>query len=257
MNSIFQRVRIVLVEPSHPGNIGGTARAMKTMGLEHLVLVNPVRYPDPQADWRAAGAMDVLDNAVVVPDVATAVAGCHYVIGTSTRARAIPWPTVLAKDVGPLLTEQAPDAQIAILFGREDSGLSNEELQGCHTHLQIPSSKTYGSLNLAMAVQVVTYEIFQHLEQPTIAVSAEGQLVQSDAGGIGQRIWDKDPATGEQVDQMMAHLQRVMEASGFVDPASPGHTVTRLRRLFMRHQLDDTEVQILRGLLKAVENRLK
>ena len=99
LNSLFQRLRIVLVEPSHPGNIGGSARAMKTMGLERLVLVNPARFPDPQADWRAAGAMDVLDSAQVVADVSAAVAGCHYVVGTSTRARAIPWPAVLARDL--------------------------------------------------------------------------------------------------------------------------------------------------------------
>ncbi len=257
MNTLFQRIRIVLVEPSHPGNIGGTARAMKTMGLHRLVLVNPARYPDPQADWRAAGAMDVLDGAKVVTDVAEAIADCHYVIGTSTRARAIPWPAVLAKDLGPVLAEQAPDAEIAILFGREDSGLSNDELQRCHTHLQIPSSKEYGSLNLAMAVQVICYEVFQYMEQAFVQVSADSQLVQDEVSAIGQRIWDKDPASGVQMDKLLEHLQEVMVATGFVDPANPGNTVTRLRRLFMRQQLDETEVQILRGMLKSVQRRIK
>ena len=227
------------------------------MGLHQLVLVNPARYPDPQADWRAAGAMDVLDGARVVTDVTEAIADCHYVIGTSTRARAIPWPAVLAKDLGPGLVEQAQDAEIAILFGREDSGLSNDELQRCHTHLQIPSSKEYGSLNLAMAVQVICYEIFQYMEQTSVQVSADSQLVQEEVSAIGRRIWDKEPASGVQMDKLIEHLEQVMVASGFVDPANPGNTVTRLRRLFMRQQLDETEVQILRGMLKAVQRRMK
>ena len=256
LSSLFQRIRIVLVEPSHPGNIGGTARAMKTMGLHQLVLVNPARFPDPQADWRAAGAMDVLDGAQVVNDVSAAVAGCHYVVGTSTRARAIPWPAMLAKDLGKVLTEQAEDAEVAILFGREDSGLTNEELQRCHTHLQIPSSKEYGSLNLAMAVQVVCYEIFQYLEKTSIQVSAEGKQDQSQIQGLGNRIWDKEPASGQQIDGLMAHLESLMVQSEFIGADNPGQTVTRLRRLFMRQQLDETEVQILRGLLKAIQGKM-
>ena len=255
LNSLFQRLRIVLVEPSHPGNIGGSARAMKTMGLERLVLVNPARFPDPQADWRAAGAMDVLDSAQVVADVATALEGCHYVVGTSTRARAIPWPAVLARDLGPVLTEQAPEAEIAILFGREDSGLTNEELQRCHTHLQIPSSKVYGSLNLAMAVQVICYEIFQHLEKTPIQIAGETKQADSALVGRGSRIWDKEPATGQQLDGLLEHFEALAVKSGFVDADKPGNTLTRLRRLFMRQQLDETEVQILRGLLRAIAEK--
>ena len=255
LNSLFQRIRIVLVEPSHPGNIGGTARAMKTMGLERLVLVKPARFPDPQADWRAAGAADVLDAALVVSDVATAVSDCHYVVGTSTRARAIPWPAVLARDIGPVLTQQAPEAEIAILFGREDSGLSNEELQRCHTHLQIPSSRVYGSLNLAMAVQVICYEIFQHLESTEIQISGDTKQEDTVLSGLGSRIWDKDPATGQQLDGLVAHLESLAVESGFVNAQKSGNTLTRLRRLFMRQQLDETEVQILRGLLRAIEGK--
>ena len=256
LSSLFQRIRIVLVEPSHPGNIGGTARGMKTMGLNQLVLVNPARFPDPQADWRAAGAMEVLDSAVVVNDVSAAVAGCHYVVGTSTRARAIPWPAILAKDLGMVLTEQAEDAEIAILFGREDSGLTNDELQRCHTHLQIPSSKVYGSLNLAMAVQVVCYEIFQYLEKTSIQVSSESKQEQSQLSGLGSRIWDKEPASVQQIDGLMAHLEALMVQSAFIEANNPGQTVTRLRRLFMRQQLDETEVQILRGLFKAIQSKM-
>lgn len=257
MSTLFDRIRIVLVEPSHPGNIGGAARAMKTMGLHHLALVKPARFPDPQADWRAAGAMDVLDSASVVADVSAAVAGCHYVVGTSTRARAIPWPAILAKDLGAALTGQPTEGQIAILFGREDSGLSNEELQRCHTHLQIPSSKEYGSLNLAMAVQVVCYEIFQHLEDVQIQTTSGADQDQTLMPGQGSRIWDKDPASGQQVDGVLEHLEQLMVQSQFIERDNPGNTVARLRRLFMRAQLDETEVQILRGLLKSLQQKMR
>ena len=134
---MLDRIRIVLVEPRHPGNIGSAARAMKTMNINQLVLVEPARFPDPQADWRAAGAVDVLDRATLVSSVAEAIADCHVVVGTSTRSRHIPWPVVLAKDVAKYLAEQPTNAAIAILFGREDSGLTNEELQLCNCHLQI------------------------------------------------------------------------------------------------------------------------
>ena len=237
--------------PRHPGNIGSAARAMKTMGIEQLVLVNPARFPDPQADWRAAGAMDVLDQAVVVADVGAAVAGCNLLVGTSTRSRHIPWPVVRAKDIAPYLAEQPDTSSMAILFGREDSGLTNEELQLCDCHLQIPSSSVYGSLNLAMAVQVVCYELFQHGD-----ANAGDALDAQGATSGPQRIWDRPPATQKQFESMVDHLQQTLEKSGFVDPEAPGHTLTRLRRLLARHQLDETEVQILRGVLKHLNLRL-
>ena len=208
---MLDRIRIVLVEPRHPGNIGSAARAMKTMGINQLVLVNPARFPDPQADWRAAGAMDVLDKAIVVDDVASAVADCHVLVGTSTRSRHIPWPVVMAKEIAPYLAAQPDSASMAILFGREDSGLTNEELQLCHSHLQIPSSPIYGSLNLAMAVQVVCYELFQHVEanqaasdsSPENAVQGSG----ADTGG-SQRIWDRPPAPSNSSNQCLSICSR-------------------------------------------------
>ena len=253
---VLDRIRIVLVEPSHPGNIGGAARAMKTMGMNQLVLVNPGRFPDPQADWRAAGAMDVLDEAVVVDDLATALDGCRFVVGTSTRMRSIPWPVISAKELGSVLAEQPRDSEIAVLFGREDSGLSNEELQSCHVHMQIPSSEVYGSLNLAMAVQVVCYEVFQHqiqADEQGLSNLAKDLATDGERAEIltqGTRIWDKEPATVAQFDALMAHWEEVLVGSGFIKAENPGHTLTRLRRMFMRHQLDETEVQIMRGALK-------
>jgi tRNA (cytidine32/uridine32-2'-O)-methyltransferase len=164
---------------------------------------------------------------------------------------------VLAKDIAACLAEQPPEAAIAILFGREDSGLTNEELQMCHCHLQIPSSPIYGSLNLAMAVQVVCYELYQFIEAS--AQNDNKSIEHSDsqaALGIGQRIWDRPPATQQQFESLMTHLQQTLVKSGFVDPEAPGHTLTRLRRMLARHQLDETEVQILRGVLKHLNSRL-
>lgn len=231
----MREVRIVLVEPSHPGNIGGTARALKTMGQSELFLVNPKRYPDPQADWRAAGALDVLDSAQVVATVAEAISDCDWVIGTSTRLRRIPWPVASPVEIADQLSTQS--GKVAILFGREDSGLSNDELRSCNYHLQIPASPDYPSLNLAMAVQVVCYELFQ------VDLAAQ------------PAPWDRRMATVAEVDGMLEHLNQGLVALGFLAADNPGQTMTRLRRLFKRVQLDETEVQILRGVAKYMGKR--
>lgn len=229
----LHRIRIVLVEPSHPGNIGGAARAMKNMGLAQLFVVSPRRYPDPQADWRAAGALDVLDQAKVVDSVDDAIADCHWVVGTSTRSRRIPWPVASPKQIAAQIVEQPGDSEIAILFGREDNGLTNEELQRCHYHLQIPASEVYSSLNLAMAVQVVCYEIYQS---------------SLDADPVPP--WDRKLANAKQLDGLLTHMQQVLQDTAFLETTNPGQTMTRLRRLFTRVQLDETEVQMLRGMFK-------
>ena len=229
----LEQIKIVLVEPSHPGNIGGAARAMKNMGLARLVVVNPQRYPDPQADWRAAGALDVLDAAQVVASVDEAIADCHWVVGTSTRSRKIPWPVADARQIAARIAAQPSEVNVAILFGREDNGLTNEELQRCHYHLQIPADEGYSSLNLAMAVQVVCYELHQ--------ASLDGPAVPP---------WDRKLATSAELDYMLRHVETTLTDAGFIDPDNPGQTMTRLRRLFTRVQLDETEVQILRGIFK-------
>jgi tRNA (cytidine32/uridine32-2'-O)-methyltransferase len=228
----LREVRIVLVEPSHPGNIGGAARAMKTMGQSKLYLVNPRRYPDPQADWRAAGALDVLEQAVVVSTLEEAIGDCQWVVGTSTRMRRIPWPVANPRQIAAQLAEQEGD--VAIIFGREASGLSNDELRACNYHLQIPASDDYPSLNLAMAVQVVCYELFQ-LD------------VEIDTGG-----WDRRSATVAEVDGMLAHLSEALTDTEFLDADNPGQVMTRVRRLFKRVNLDETEVQILRGIARHI-----
>jgi tRNA (cytidine32/uridine32-2'-O)-methyltransferase len=236
MTQPLTRIRIVLVEPSHPGNIGGAARAMKTMGLYDLALVNPGRFPDPQAEWRAAGAQDVLEQAVVYDSLDEALADRQWIVGTSTRIRRIPWPLEVADKVAEGIVERLPDHRVAVLFGRETSGLTNEELQRCHQHLVIPANPDYSSLNLAMAVQVVCYEIYRRFSD----------------NAIPQAEWDRSPATAEQIEGLIGHFEAALVASEFLDPANPGQTMTRLRRLLTRITPDETEVQMLRGILKQL-----
>lgn len=227
---------MVLVEPSHPGNIGGAARALKTMGLSQLAVVNPQRFPDPQAEWRAAGAQDVLQAVQVFHSVEDAIADCHWVVGTSTRSRRIPWPLKAADAVAADILAQPLETRVAVLFGRETNGLSNDELQLCHCHLQIPANPDYPSLNLAMAVQVVCYELFKQAGSVTPAAA-----------------WDHPPASAAELQGFMTHLEAVLVRAGFLNPRNPGQTMTRLRRLFTRAGMDEKEVQMLRGVLKELD----
>ena len=153
------KIRMILVNTSHPGNIGGAARAMKNMGLTELYLVQPKEYPAPRAVWRAAGARDVLANARIVESVDEAIKGCGLVVGTSARERRIPWPLINPRECGMKIWQESEHHDIGLLFGREDRGLTNSELQKCHYHVHIPSNPEYSSLNLATAVQVLAYEI--------------------------------------------------------------------------------------------------
>ncbi len=249
----LDHIRMVLVEPSHPGNVGGCARALKNMGLGDLWLVNPSRYPSPQADWRASNALDVLDATTVVGSIEEAIADCSIVLGTSTRHRAIPWPVVTPRQAAELLVTgddelakgSAGVGKVAILYGRETSGLTNEELQLCNKHLTIPANPEYGSLNLAMAVQVVSYELHARL-----ALLQEGEIGET-------QHWDRRWATAAEVEGFMEHLDRVLLDIDFYSEASRGKTFTRIRRLFSRIGMDETEVQMLRGVLKQMEQAAK
>ena len=229
----------MLVAPSHPGNIGGAARAMKNMGFEDLALVTPERFPDPQAEWRAAAAGDVLERASVHQTLEDAIADCVLVAGTSARQRSVPWPTRSVDDFAAEVKANGAAGPVAVLFGRESSGLSNAELQRCHLHVTIPTAAAYPSLNLAMAVQVVAYELRKALWEAPASATDDHR--------------DRQPATAAEVAAMLAHLERALLAIGFQDPRAPRQTMTRFRRLFARVRLDETEVAMLRGVLTHVE----
>ncbi|MEE4360767.1 MAG: RNA methyltransferase [Pseudomonadales bacterium] len=236
------RVRMVMVEPTHPGNIGAAARALKNMGFSRLVLVNPLRYPDPEARFRAASAVDLVDSAQVVGTLAEAVDDCTLVIGTSARNRRVPWPMVDARQAAQRVLAEAPTASVALVFGRESSGLTNEELARCQLHLMIPTDPAYTSLNLSMAMQIVAYEL---------------RMAWLDAGARPpEPPWDRPWAQSAAVEHLLAHFERLLAATGFLDGREPGQVLLRLRRLFFRTRLDQVEVNILRGFLAGVERRL-
>ena len=238
----FDRVRIVLVNTSHPGNIGAAARALKNMGLYRLYLVEPKDYPADQAVWRAANALDVLNNAVVVDDLDTALSGCGLVVGTSARERRIPWPLMNPRECGVRVWKEAAEHDVAIVFGREDRGLTNEELHKCTYHVHIPSNPEYSSLNIASAVQVLCYEI-------RMASLAD------DAGCVPSfDEWDQPPAKINDLELYFEHLEQALVDIGFHDRANPRQTMTRLRRLYSRIRLDEMELSILRGVLTAIKN---
>lgn len=236
----MKNTRIVLINTSHPGNIGSAARAMKTMGLSSLYLVSPLIFPHDKAKEMASGAVDILEQATVVNTLDEAIADCQLVVGTSARPRTIPWPTLSPRELAEKIQQESETNKIAILFGRESSGLTNEELHCCHFHIQIPSNEEYSSLNLAAAVQIIAYELrVANLKQTEIT----------------SPNWDYQYATAKELEGFYTHLEQVLVALDFLNPKAPRQLMTRLRRLFSRSRLDVMEVNILRGILGAVEKR--
>ena len=238
----FEKVRIVLVETSHPGNIGASARALKNMGLSRLVLVKPKIWPAREALSMAASALDVLDNAVVVDSLEEAIADCQLVIGSSARLRNMPVQMLEPATCGDKIVTAMEAQEVALVFGREISGLSNRELHLCHYHVHIPVHPDYPSLNLAAAVMVLCYE----LRKAMLAGEAAG----SRAAG---KDWGKEPATAEELELFLAHLESVLVAIDFLDPDNPRQLMRRLRRLYQRIRPDRMELNILRGILSATE----
>jgi len=239
----FQNIRIVLVETSHPGNIGSACRAMKNMRLEHLYLVNPKNYPDPIGKSRAmaAGADDVLANIKIVDSLEAALADCSFAVGASARLRAIPWPVIDPRECVTQLAEIAETDKVAIVFGREDRGLTNEELERCNALVHIPGNPDYMSLNIAMAVQVMAYELHMH------------SYLQGEKLDEKIEFYEHPRATVEEVEGLYGHFESALTALGFHDPDNPRQLMRRLRRLFNRAGLDKMEVNILRGILTAAE----
>ena len=237
-------IKVVLVHTTHPGNIGGVARAMKNMGLSRLILVEPREYPAAEARWRAASAADVLDGAEVVSSVEEAVAGAQFIVGTSARERRIPWPLQDARRCGERIHEHAGRGEkIAILFGREDRGLLNNELELCNLHCHIPSHEAYPSLNLAMAVQILSYEIRM------AGLSGIQSLAEDDD-------WDTPFARAEDMARFYEHLEQTLVDIQFLDPKAPRQLMRRLKRLYNRVRLDEMELNILRGILSETQKRL-
>ncbi|MBA2709774.1 MAG: RNA methyltransferase [Tatlockia sp.] len=233
----FSSIRIVLVATSHPGNIGSTARAMKTMGLSKLYLVSPKSFPDQKATELAAGADDVLENAVITDSLDEALKGCQLILATSARPRGISLPGLTPAGCAQLISEQPDNTEIALMFGREHAGLTNEELLRSHYHVNIPSNPEYSSLNLSQAVQILAYE----LRMKELSPKAEVEL-------------SKDRlATAEEIEQFYVHLKEVLIAVEFLKPTNPTRRLQqRIRRLFNRTRLEHKEVTILRGMLSQV-----
>ncbi len=237
---MLDRIRIVLINTSHPGNIGSAARAMKTMGLTELYLVEPKQFPHPQARDMAAGADDILAQAVVVQTLDEAISDCTLVVGTSARDRTIPWPLLPPRLMAEKVRQEPPGGRTAIIFGREQSGLTNEELHRCQLHIQIPANPAYSSLNLAAAVQVVAYEL----------------RVASLAAAEHQEDWDYRLATSEEMERMFKHMEEVMIKLDFLKLSAPRQLMTRLRRFFFRARPDVMEINIFRGLFGAIEEKI-
>lgn len=255
--SLLENIIIVLVEPSHPGNIGAVARAMKTMGLTKMVLVNPKKFPHAEASARAAGADDVLDAAIVVQQLSEAIADRTLVLGTSVRNRQVSWPTHNAKEMAEVvlghIMEVPDEHKVAIVFGRENSGLSNEEMDLCQRQINIPSNQEYSSLNLASAVQIITYEIRMHsllLEQADECNEQDSEIP---ATPLEKR---RQSATKEQLDGHLQHLQETLDKLDFIKSGPPTMLMRKLTRLYNKAELTVEEIQILRGILSAMQDHL-
>ena len=251
LGELAQRVRIVLVNPQHTCNIGSTARAMKTMGLRRLVLVDPLEFPSREASWRAVHAQDLLTSALVVPTLADAVADCALVIGTSVRERRLALPLLDPREAATLALAQAARDEVAIVFGRETSGLSESELLLCNRQLGIPADPDYPSLNLAMAVQVVAYELRMAAAS---TVSLRPRV--PPATGSRMQVELDSTATAGELNHLLAHAEATFTAVGYHDPARPRLLLPRLRRLFARAGLLASEVRLLRGALSAIDAAL-
>lgn len=227
-------MRIVLLEPTHPGNIGAAARAMKTMGLSRLHLVRPKSFPCAEATARAAGADDVLHDAVLHDDLLSAISGCGWVVGTTARARRLPAEELSPEQCASRALQMAARSEIALVFGRESSGLSNRELERCHAVVKIPTAPSFSSLNIASAIQVLGYEIRRQLTAP--------------GGGDGG---GHVPVPVEDMERFYSDLEQTLIEVGYLDPKAPKQLMRRLRRLFSRTGPDATELNILMGILSA------
>ncbi len=244
---MLDKVKIVLVGTSHPGNIGSAARAMKVMGLRRLVLAEPQCEVNEQTLALASGAADVVHNAQVVASLEEAVADCGLVIGSSARSRTLNWPMLESRECGEKMVQQGEQHPVALLFGRERTGLTNAELQKCHYHVSIPANPEYSSLNLAMAVQTLSYEIrMAYLER------LKNSRIQTAPASLQQAY-----PRHKELEMFYQHLEKVITDTQFISPDKPNMVINKLRRLFNRAQPEAQELNILRGILTSVEKQLQ
>ena len=240
----LDNIRIVLSRTSHPGNIGAAARAMKTMGLSRLTLVDPKSFPDAEAVTRAVGADDILQNATVCSSLDEALTGTIFAVAVSARHRSLGPEPLQARQAAPEVLALAAGGDVALVFGNETAGLSNADVQRCQRTVFIPANPEYTSLNLGSAVQLLCYELRLAAfdGRPPIVTKAIP--------------FASPPATNDDVERFYAHLERVMVATEFLDPQQPKRLVPKLRRLFGRAELERDEINILRGILDAVEKKI-
>lgn len=247
MKNLLNNIRIVLVEPSHNGNIGSTARAMLNMGLTNLYLVNPQKEIDEEVLTLSCHATEVVKNATIVPSLTDALEGVNFVVGTSARVRRVSLPIRPIATVASKILDRISkcDQKIAILFGRERTGLLNEELLMSNVHAYIPSNEGYTSLNLAQAVQLVAYEIFKQ------------NISYTDSSEVPEYSQINELATASERQGLYSHFETKMIETGFLDKENPGHVTDKLKRLFQRSDLETQEVNILRGFLSSIDSKVK
>ena len=242
--SLNKQVKIILIETSNSGNIGSVLRAMKTMGFKNLCLVNPKKFPSDEVKALAANAKDMIDDVVVVDTLDKALSDIDFVVGTSSRIRKVPWPNEPLNTVAPQINKIIESTtNVGILFGREDRGLTNDELQRCNLHMHIPANEEYPVLNLAMAVQVVCYQIY-------IDSLSKNYPVKNDN-------WDVPKAKSNHVKRLIEHFISVAEELEVFNKGNPRQIGARIKRMFTRIGLDEMEVNFLRGFLAATEEKLK
>ena len=234
-------VKIVLVGTTHPGNIGAAARAMKNMGIKNLSLVQPKEFPSDVAIYRSKAAKDILEHAQVFNNLEEAIFDCELVIGTRARGRKVPWPILNPKEAAEEVSRSSSHHNIAIIFGREDRGLTNEELGLCNLHVNIPPDPDYSSLNLAQAVQILVYEIRQ-------AILGEQE---------DKNYWDVELANTDQTELLINHMDELMQQVEFYDVDNPRKLLLRVRRFFKRSRIDVMETNIFRGLFATIQKKLK
>jgi len=242
---IQQNISFILVGTTHPGNIGAAARAMKNMGIKQMGLVSPKAFPHEKAFFRAKAATDVLEKAVVHKSLSKAVSEIKLVIGTSARNRKVPWPIVSPREAAEEIVSFSKSSKnkIAVIFGREDRGLTNEELGLCNLHVHIPSSDEYPSLNLSQAIQIMAYEI------RLTALTNQGRLKKQE--------WDVPLAENAEIERLIDHFDELMQEVEFYKTDNPRQLLTRVRRFFKRSKLDHMEANIFRGVFAAIQKKLK